>query len=380
MPTDHLPLVGEDRIEPRVVGTVADGVVVEIRHRLVQVVQHLRLPFGIRVQHVARQVQRQRHGIAVVVVGHVLAPVDERRPVLVGVGEVPAVDIDLAVAPVDLDDRRDERNHPVPDFLDIRAFVDGQPIDQLHECGRRPRFGRVDGAGDVVHRHRLIDELVRFGVVQADRARVGELGQPSAILGELAQVRFGRHRHGQHLPAFFGFPDRVHLHPRARLLDHPEVLIDLVRVGEFAWRAGDVAKHDLRRRHRFRGRKIVDERRGEERLRRVFLELLGIGLVHRLFRVADVGIGGRLHGAGRAGQGDQSACQDEGRGSFHEDGLENTEHRELRAKGMLDCTRDAAKRGGDPRPVRDRPRAFKEGRASERTGNDAGHRSLSLSS
>ena len=52
VPADHLPLVGEDRIEPGVVRTVADRVVVEIRHRLVQVVQHLRLPVDVGVQHV----------------------------------------------------------------------------------------------------------------------------------------------------------------------------------------------------------------------------------------------------------------------------------------------------------------------------------------
>ena len=44
VPADHLPLVGQDRIEPRVVRPVADRVVVEERPRLVQVVQHLRLP------------------------------------------------------------------------------------------------------------------------------------------------------------------------------------------------------------------------------------------------------------------------------------------------------------------------------------------------
>ena len=187
VPADHLPLVGEDRIQPRVVRPVADRVVVQVRHRLVQIVEHLRLPPDVGVQHVARQVQRQRHRVAVVVVGDVLAPVDVRRPVLARVRQMPAVDVDLAVAAVDLDDRRDQRDDPVADLLDVRALVDGEAIDELHQRRRRARLGRVDRAGDVVHRHRLIDQRVRLGVVHADRAGIGQLGEPGAVLVELRE-------------------------------------------------------------------------------------------------------------------------------------------------------------------------------------------------
>ena len=103
----------------------------------------------------------------------------------------------------------------------------------------------MNRTGDVVHRHRLIDELVRLCVVHRDRARIGELGEPRPILFQLSEVRFRRHRDREHLAPFFGLADPVHLHPRAGLLDHPHVLVDLVRVRQLAWRAGDVTEDGL---------------------------------------------------------------------------------------------------------------------------------------
>ena len=143
---------------------------------------------------------------------------------LVRVREMPAVDVDLAIAAVDFDDRRDQRDDPAADLLDVRALVDRQAIDELHQRSRRSGFRRVNRTGDVVDRHRLIDELVGLGVVRADRARIGELGQPRAVLVELRQVGFRRDRDRDHLAAFFGLADGEHLDPRAGLLDHPHVL------------------------------------------------------------------------------------------------------------------------------------------------------------
>ena len=85
VPAHHLPFVGQNRVDPRVVRAVADGVVVEVRHGFVQVVQHLRLPADERVEDVARELQRQPHGVAIVIVRDVVAPVDQRRPLLAGV-------------------------------------------------------------------------------------------------------------------------------------------------------------------------------------------------------------------------------------------------------------------------------------------------------
>ena len=154
VPADHVPFVGEDRIEPRVVRAVADGVVVEERARLVQVVQHLRLPVQVGVQHVLRQLERQAHRVAVVVVPDVVARVDRARGRVVRVLLAPLVDVDDAVAAVGFDDRRDERDDVLADVADVRAVVDGQAVGQLHQRRRRAGFGRVNRAGDVVDRRR----------------------------------------------------------------------------------------------------------------------------------------------------------------------------------------------------------------------------------
>ena len=55
VPTNQLPFVGQDRIDPGVVWLVANRVVVKIGNRLVQVVKHLRFPTGKNVEYVARK-------------------------------------------------------------------------------------------------------------------------------------------------------------------------------------------------------------------------------------------------------------------------------------------------------------------------------------
>ena len=86
----------------------------------------------------------------------------------------------------------------------------------------------MNRAGDVVHGHGLIDELVGFGVVQADDAGIGQLREARAILVELREVRFGGNRHRDHLAPFFALADGEDLDARAGLLDHPHVLVDLL--------------------------------------------------------------------------------------------------------------------------------------------------------
>src|SRR3546814_7074791 len=65
-------------VDPRVVRAGADGVVVQERVRLVQVVDHLRALADIGVEHGAAEVERQGHRVAVVVVRDVVAPVGQR--------------------------------------------------------------------------------------------------------------------------------------------------------------------------------------------------------------------------------------------------------------------------------------------------------------
>ncbi len=285
---EHLPLVCEDGIDPRVVRPVADGVVVEVGHRLVQVVQHLCLLPDEGVEHVARQGQRQPHAVAVVVVDDVLAPVDDLRPVVLGMREVPVVDVDLAIAAVDLGDRRDQRDDAPADRLDVGALVDRETIRELHQRGGRARFTGVQRAGDVVDGHAGRHEAVGLAIVERDGARIGQPGQSRPVLVVLREHRFVGDGDGDHLAPFFRRADRDDLDARARLLEAAHVVVHLGRVRQPSWRAGDVAEHGGRRRHRLRGGQVIDQRRREEGLRRVLPDLLRVVLVDRLLRVAGV--------------------------------------------------------------------------------------------
>jgi hypothetical protein len=76
-----VPLVDHDRVEPRVVRAAA-GRRVQVRRGLVQVVQHRRVPVEERAHDVLRERELQRHAVPVVVVRHVLAPVQQPRDTL----------------------------------------------------------------------------------------------------------------------------------------------------------------------------------------------------------------------------------------------------------------------------------------------------------
>ena len=146
-----------------------------------QIVQHLRVPADIGFKHVAGEVQGQPHRVAVVVVSDVMAPIHQRRILLTGMRAMPVVEIDHAVAAIDFDDRRDQCNHARTDVLDVRRIVHREPVSKFHQCGRCAGFDRVDRAGDVVDRCRLRDQLIGGGVVHADTAWVGELGQACIV-------------------------------------------------------------------------------------------------------------------------------------------------------------------------------------------------------
>src|SRR5712691_1771892 len=56
-----------------------------------QIVQYLRLPAYVRVEYVARQIQREANGVTIVVVPDIMAPVNQWRIILVRMGQVPVV-------------------------------------------------------------------------------------------------------------------------------------------------------------------------------------------------------------------------------------------------------------------------------------------------
>ena len=286
VPPDDLPFVRQNRVDPRIVGLVADGVVVEVRHGLMQVVQYLCFPTDIGVQNIFGELQGYSHGVAIVVMGDVFAPIHQPGIKLLRVREVPAVEIDHAVAAIDFHHWRDQRDRAVANFLDVRAFIHRQPVGQFHQRRRRSRLGRMDRAGDVVDGHGLRNDFVGFRVIQLDGARIGEFGEPRAVLPEVFQIFFRRYRHCDHLAAFFRRSDGEDLRARAGLLQHAHVAIHIFRVGQDAGRASYITEDRFRRRHHFRRRQIVHQRRREIRLRRVLVDLLGVRRVHGLIGIA----------------------------------------------------------------------------------------------
>ena len=202
-----------------------------------QIVHHLGLPIDVGVQDIFGKLERHAHSVAVVVVRDVLAPIDEPGEKFLGMREVPFVDIDHAVAAVDFDDRSNQRDGAIANFLDVWAFIHGEPVGQLHQRGGRARFRRVNRARDVVDGHGLRDELVRFRVVEFDGTRIGQLGEASAILVEGFQIFFRGDGHGDHFAAFFGLPDGVDLHARGGLLQQAHVAVDILGVRQDSRRA-----------------------------------------------------------------------------------------------------------------------------------------------
>ena len=282
VPPDQMPLVGEDRVEPRVVGAVAHGVVVEERARLVEVVQHLRLPPDEGVEDGPRHGERQAHCVAVVVVPHVLPGIDRAHRRVVRVLLLPLVHVHHVVAAVRLGDRRDERDDVLADVADVRAVVNGQAVGQFHQRRRRTGLAGVDGPVDVVDRRDALGDRVGHRVVHLDRARIGQFREIRLVLIELGHQGFRRDGDDDHLAAVLCRPDGVDLHARRGLGEEAHVVVHLLRIRQLARRAGDVAEDRLRRRDGLGRGHVVDDGRQEEGLGGVLLDLLRVLLVDRL--------------------------------------------------------------------------------------------------
>ena len=169
-----------------VVGTGA-GRRVEIRLRLVQVVHDRRLPLELDLGHVLGEREHLAHAVAVVVVRDVLAPVHQRRPLLAGLLAV-VVGVDLLLAAVHLDDRRDEGDDVVANLLDERRLLHHQPIRQLLQHLRTAVLGRVHAARDLVDRLRRLQQLLRLRL--GGLPRVGQLREHVLVFRQLLDRRF----------------------------------------------------------------------------------------------------------------------------------------------------------------------------------------------
>ena len=215
-----------------------------------------------------------------------MAPVKKARADLAGMGFVPLVDVDHAVAAIDFDDGSDEHDHVGADVFDVGSIVDGQAIGELHQSRGGAGLGGVNGAGDVVDGPGLVDEQAGLGVVEADFARVGKLGQARVILFR-ASEKLGIGDGGDdHLAAFLSVADGEDLHAWTARLQQAKILVDIFGVGQHVGRARNVAENLGRSRHGFRGGKIVHQRREEGGIGGVFVNLIGVLLVDGLAGVA----------------------------------------------------------------------------------------------
>ena len=316
VPADNLPFIGEQRVDPRVVGSVTDRVVVEERTRFVQVVQYLRFVLDVRVEHVLRELERHAHRVAIVVVRDVVSPIDEARRRLSRMRHLPVEDVHHTVATIHLNNRRNERDYVFANVLDVGALVDGQSVRQLHERRRCPCLGAVNGARDVVDRGCCLGDLVGQRIVHPNAARIGQLGQLRFIRVHLGNECVRRDGNRDHLPPFFRCPDTEHAHTRRGLRQQSHVGVHFRRIGQLRWRAGNVTQDGLGGGHRLGRGQVVDEDRVEERLRGILADLLRVLLVNRLLGIAS-GLGGSkridttLCGEGKNADSEQERRSDE---------------------------------------------------------------------
>ena len=105
-----LPLANDDRVQPSVVRTRA-GRDIQVRNGLVQIVQHLRMPFEKILHHHLRQLQAHGDGVTIVV-----------------------------VLDVHFHNGGDQKDCVLADVLNDRRILYCQTIGQLHEHFRRSGF------------------------------------------------------------------------------------------------------------------------------------------------------------------------------------------------------------------------------------------------
>ena len=206
-----LPLVDRDRVEPGVEGAGSRGGI-EISDGFVEVVHDDRAPFEVGLDQVFAELQAQADGIPVVVMGDVLAPIDERDRFLILVFFFVEIDIHGLVPAVDLEDRGHKNNHVLADGLDVACFFDGQAISELHHhLGRATLLG-VKAAGYPVDGKSLGDDL--GGVLVLEPAGVGQASHNLLEALEAGHVLLGGDGDGDHFPALVGRADGENLDSR----------------------------------------------------------------------------------------------------------------------------------------------------------------------
>ena len=142
---------------------------------------------------VLRQLQILAHAVAIVVVRDVFAPIHQRRACFAGFLAV-VIRIDLLLAAVHFDHRRDEDDHVVADGLDEGRLFDDQAVSQLDQHFGAAGFGRMDAAGGPVNRLAGFDQLLRL--LFGGFSRIAERGEHGFVLVEIFDGGFigdGKH-------------------------------------------------------------------------------------------------------------------------------------------------------------------------------------------
>ena len=128
---EQIPFIDHDWIEPGIVWT-SPGRGVKKRHRLMQVMENRRMIFQKRLHLIARKRERHSQSVAIVIVGDVVAPVNERRGSLVRIGFAVVVGIDHPVAPINFQRRSNQDNDVFANRLDERTLFSREAISQFH--------------------------------------------------------------------------------------------------------------------------------------------------------------------------------------------------------------------------------------------------------
>src|SRR2546421_233550 len=178
-----LPLSDDDGVEPGVVRTSA-GHDVEIRNGLVEIVHDGGMPVEKGLEHVAGESETDTQVVAVIVMGDVVSPPDERIGWLVGMLLVLHVDVNHAVVAIGFDDGGDEHDGIAADFLDEGRVFDSETVGKFHEHFRGAGFWGVDAAVSPVNGLTFGDDLLRFGIAEA-----AGVGKASGDFFDLPGVR-----------------------------------------------------------------------------------------------------------------------------------------------------------------------------------------------
>jgi hypothetical protein len=276
------PLTHHDRIERVVVGAGA-GRRVEIGLRFVQIVHHRRVPLQLRARHRLGQLEKLPHAVAVVVVLDVLAPVHQRQAgIAAGAGLVEVVGVDVFLASVDFNHRRDQRDDVVADVLDERRLLDDQAIGQLDQHFRAAGFRRVHAAHQVVDRLRGLQQ--RLGLRIGGLARIGQRGELVAVFFERLDRRLIGDRQRDDVAAFLGGADLPVARARRHFRQLLVVAMNVLRVGELSCLPDITAQEFQRRRHGVRRRKMIDQLGRDPRVLQRLLDLRGVLRVDLLRR------------------------------------------------------------------------------------------------